>query len=107
MGVKSMVTKESKIDEGKMLVQIEWEGQSITSADELYHTVWETYEGMTCIQSPVSGVVEDAVGMPCGIDEETILLKMTITDDAWESIKKKVLVKESEYLKKIESMPSG
>ena len=61
---------------------MEWEGHWITSADELYHTVWETFSGMTHIKSPVSGVVEEVKIIPPSIclDDDTVLVKLTSTE---------------------------
>ena len=37
------------------LVQIQWEAHRITTADELYHTQWDTLVDTTTIRSPLTG----------------------------------------------------
>eukprot|EP00814_Leptocylindrus_danicus_P011961 CAMPEP_0116031414 /NCGR_PEP_ID=MMETSP0321-20121206/17492_1 /TAXON_ID=163516 /ORGANISM="Leptocylindrus danicus var. danicus, Strain B650" /LENGTH=221 /DNA_ID=CAMNT_0003506519 /DNA_START=244 /DNA_END=906 /DNA_ORIENTATION=- len=37
------------------VLDVHWDGHIITTADELYHTVWENVEGVTSIQTPIAG----------------------------------------------------
>jgi glycine cleavage system H lipoate-binding protein len=107
--VTPMVQKETHIDEGHDMLRIEWEGHSITSADELYHTVWESFSGTTPIPSPVSGTVKEVnvVPLTSSIDEDTVLVKVTATEQDWESAQKTALVKEPEYIRILRSIPPG
>jgi glycine cleavage system H lipoate-binding protein len=107
--VMPMVQKETHIDEGNDMLRIEWEGHSITSADELYHTVWASFSGTTPIPSPVSGTVNEVNVVPptSSIDEDTVLVKVTATEHEWESAQKTVLVKEPEYIRILRSIPPG
>lgn len=45
----------SRVQQGQDLLQVHWEGYQWSEADELYHTVWETVEGIETLQSPVTG----------------------------------------------------
>jgi glycine cleavage system H lipoate-binding protein len=107
--VMPMVQKETHINEGHDLLRIEWEGHSITSADELYHTVWDSFSGTTPIASPVSGTVNEVNVVPptSSIDEDTVLVKVTATEQEWESAQKIALVKEPEYMRILRSIPPG
>jgi hypothetical protein len=104
-----MVTRKTAIAQGRELVQVEWEGHSITSADELYHTVWESFSGMTPIESPVSGVVEEVNVIPPSmcLDDDTVLVQLTSTEQEWKSATSGSLVKEPEYLRILRSIPPG
>ena len=108
--MKRMVASDMPIKRGHELVNIEWEGHSITCADELYHTVWETFSGSTLVESPVTGVVDEihTVSPSMCFDEETVLIKMTTTQEDFENATtSNDLVKEPEYLKILQSLPPG
>eukprot|EP00978_Attheya_sp_CCMP212_P001176 scaffold2447_cov53-Attheya_sp.AAC.4 len=71
------------VERGQTMMEIKWDGHAITSADELYHTVWENIEGMTPIQSPVSGLLQKVM-IPrkgVGLDEEDVLATIIVTDE--------------------------
>ena len=106
--MRAMVPEKTAIHSGHELLQVEWEGHSITSADELYHTVWETFTGITTIKSPVPGIVEQVNIVPSNmcIDDDTILVKMSVTEKDWESAKLEMM-KEAEYLKLLRKVPPG
>ena len=48
---------DNAIKRGDNLVTIDWEGHTITDADELYHTIWETFTDQTTIKSPINGKI--------------------------------------------------
>jgi len=98
---------EFEFERGDELLRIHFDGHSITSADELYHTVWETFSDHASIRSPVKGTM--AMAMPSGncdddddgsaaslslssraksleldgIDDETVLVEITATEEEW------------------------
>ena len=110
-------TAAAAVQRGDELLQIHFDGHCITSADELYHTVWETYSDHVSIQSPVSGIIGDtetdidAIFKSAeldGIDEETVLMEITTTKDEWKhACQQNYFVDEVEYLKIIEKVPRG
>eukprot|EP00555_Chaetoceros_dichaeta_P012697 CAMPEP_0198253458 /NCGR_PEP_ID=MMETSP1447-20131203/3872_1 /TAXON_ID=420782 /ORGANISM="Chaetoceros dichaeta, Strain CCMP1751" /LENGTH=166 /DNA_ID=CAMNT_0043939127 /DNA_START=123 /DNA_END=626 /DNA_ORIENTATION=- len=58
------------------LLLIDWEGYAITSADELYHAVWENDEGTLTLNSPVSGTLTEIGSVDPsreGIDDTDVL----------------------------------
>ena len=68
-----------KAQTGDPLLSIEWECHSISSADELYHTVWESISETTHIKSPVSGTIQDVYTTPPDkeeMDEDTVLARI-------------------------------
>lgn len=111
---QSSVVK-SSLKRGDELLQIHFDGHSITSADELYHTVWETFSDHLSIVSPVSGTpaqnesstkaMLQSLGED-GIDEDTVLMGIETTQEEWEEIQNQ-FVEESEYLDIIEEQPRG
>ena len=106
--MRTMVPEQATIRLGQDLLQVEWEGHKITSADELYHTVWETFSEMTTIVSPVAGVVEKLNVVPPSlcVDDDTVLIKMTVTPEDWETAKRE-MIEEPEYLKMLCSITPG
>jgi hypothetical protein len=48
----------SEVLKEETVLDIEWDGHLITSADELYHTVWQTISDNTRIKSPFEGKIE-------------------------------------------------
>lgn len=54
-------------------------GYTHTSADEMYHTVWETVEGSKTIPSPVAGHVFSIVDNveQEEVDEDTVLVEVS------------------------------
>lgn len=105
------------IERGDELLQIHFDGHSITSADELYHTVWETFSDHLSISSPVSGnTTKTESDMNAllhsleqdGFDEKTVLMDIKATEEEWEDIcRKNYFVDRSEYFKIIENQPRG
>lgn len=75
-------TEEWNAKAGDDLLIIDWDAHKITSADELYHTVWETFSETTYIQSPISGVIQDVHLLSPDeeeLDEDTVLLRILAT----------------------------
>jgi hypothetical protein len=93
---------------GQDLIRIHWEGYAQTSADELYHTVWETIEGAHTIPSPVSGQIEHIVDNVDQeeVDEETVLVELSC-DEA--SLQQAAIgwIEEKEYLDCIQKQSRG
>mmetsp|Transcript_3895 Transcript_3895/g.9285 ORF Transcript_3895/g.9285 Transcript_3895/m.9285 type:complete len:160 (-) Transcript_3895:73-552(-) len=102
----------NKLQKGDELLTIHFDGHSITSADELYHTVWETFSDQKSIMSPVSGKTTDDSSLEAleedGFDQDTVLVGIETTSQEWDEIcKQKKFVDESEYFKIIERQPRG
>lgn len=100
----SLLQPDSQVRKGQDLLRVSWEGHAITAADELYHTVWETVEGFTMIQSPMTGVVQET-DTPW-IDADDSLLSMTATEKSLFTAFSH-LVCEDSYNKIIQNMPPG
>jgi glycine cleavage system H lipoate-binding protein len=107
--MRSMISGNNNVvGKGDSLFQIEWEGHGITSADELYHTVWESFSGTTNVETPVSGQVEHINIIPntmC-IEEDTVLAKLETTETEWNSAMEK-MVEELEYQVIVGKIPLG
>ena len=107
----------SCIRRGDGLVQIHYDGHSISSADELYHTVWESFSDHMSIISPVSGrMAETEPGMGValnlmeqeGIDEESVLMGIETTEDEWEDVcRQNDFVSGLEYFEIVKKQPRG
>mmetsp|Transcript_4354 Transcript_4354/g.11963 ORF Transcript_4354/g.11963 Transcript_4354/m.11963 type:complete len:209 (+) Transcript_4354:68-694(+) len=105
------------IRRGDDLLTIEWQGHSITGADELYHTVWDSFEGRTQLKAPVSGRIRHVWGVgshgsfssaDCSLDEDTVLAQLTGTaQDLAEACRQNELVNEKEYGRVVDTMPPG
>jgi hypothetical protein len=105
------------VQRGDELLQIHFDGHSISSADELYHTVWETFSDHLSILSPISGrIIETESDMDAtlksleqeGIDEQTILMGIKTTEEEWEDIcRQNYFVNGSEYFETIEKQQRG
>jgi len=76
-----MASKNATVKAGEELVTLQWEGYTQTTADELYHTVWESVEGTEAITSPVTGEIVHTVNIENEgeIDEETVLVDIACT----------------------------
>jgi hypothetical protein len=93
---------------GQDLIRIHWEGYAQTTADELYHTVWETIEGVQTFPSPVSGQIEhifDNVDQE-EVDEETVLVEVSCNEA---SLQQAAIgwIEEKEYLDIIQRQSPG
>ena len=101
------------VKRGDELLQIHFDGHSISSADELYHAVWETFSDHLSIMSPVDGrtieiISDQHITFEEGIDEETVLIGIETTEEEWKNInRQKCFVTGSEYCKIIESQQRG
>eukprot|EP00339_Tiarina_fusa_P019996 CAMPEP_0116996868 /NCGR_PEP_ID=MMETSP0472-20121206/520_1 /TAXON_ID=693140 ORGANISM="Tiarina fusus, Strain LIS" /NCGR_SAMPLE_ID=MMETSP0472 /ASSEMBLY_ACC=CAM_ASM_000603 /LENGTH=180 /DNA_ID=CAMNT_0004695611 /DNA_START=114 /DNA_END=656 /DNA_ORIENTATION=+ len=93
------------------LLHIEWEGHSITGADELYHTVWENFSGVSEVMTPLAGVVEAINDKPSPrlwFDEDTVLAKVMTTKGEWiRAHKERILIKEPAYIRHVQGLPRG
>lgn len=66
------------------ILQLDWEGYTQTSADELYHTVWESVEGTLEVEAPVVGSVVNLVDLETEgeIDAESVLGEVLCSEDS-------------------------
>jgi hypothetical protein len=92
-------------------LQIHFEGHSITAADELYHTSWETFSDKMNILSPLSGTLGDndnSFHHDQIIDEETVLATIKVEEEEFQrQCKEGNLVHEPQYLKLVRSISPG
>jgi glycine cleavage system H lipoate-binding protein len=95
------------VSKGDELLQIHFEGHTITSADELYHTVWETYSDLLSVKSPVSGAVVDITHDHEDFDEGTVIVKMEVAEEEWQNACRNHLLPEPGYLNLLETLPRG
>jgi hypothetical protein len=93
---------------GQDLIRIHWEGYAQTSADELYHTVWETIEGVYTFPSPVSGHIEHIVDNVDQeeVDEETVLVELSCNEASLQQAATG-WIEEKEYLDIIQRQSRG
>mmetsp|Transcript_70 Transcript_70/g.127 ORF Transcript_70/g.127 Transcript_70/m.127 type:complete len:187 (+) Transcript_70:338-898(+) len=107
----------TRVRKGDELLQIHFDGHAITSADELYHTVWETFSDHVSIRSPIAGSIRhnernvdelvESFELD-GIDETTVLMEITATQEEWDrACRHESLVTELEYLNTIQLKPRG
>jgi glycine cleavage system H lipoate-binding protein len=103
--VTEICSKGSIVEAGSPILKLDWDGHLITSADELYHTVWETIEGETVIHSPLQGTVEFIETHP-GIEEEDVLVSISTVHD---SLQRAIanLMDEEEYNEHVRTLSSG
>ena len=90
------------VDEGESLLMIDWDGHRITTADELYHTVWETISGTYVLPAPVNGRIEYIIKGNDVVDEDEILATLSTDESSLQKIMAS-LVSEKDYLKRIEN----
>ena len=110
---KLVFHSDTKVATGQELLQIHFEGHSITSADELYHTVWDTFSDQVNIESPLAGSLitddnNDLMTPGEFIDEDTVLVSLKVDEEEFQrQCMENTLVKEPQYLKAIQSMEPG
>ena len=95
--------------EGDSLVVIDWDAHIISSADELYHTVWETVTEQTTLRSPVSGVVEkiNAINtLKEDLDEDTVLARIKVDSESLH-LSDEHLMGEDAYKEYLATIPPG
>ena len=90
------------VDEGDNLLMIDWDGHRITTADELYHTIWETISGTYMLHTPVNGRIEYIFEGNDILNEDEILATLSIDESSLLKITAS-LVSEKEYLKSVEN----
>jgi hypothetical protein len=97
---------EESLSEGEDLLRINWDCHSITSADELYHTVWETVYGVTKLKSPVAGTIQATdIGNPW-VDADDSLLSIAASEKSIANAFPK-LMDEDAYNKLVEKLARG
>jgi hypothetical protein len=107
IALRKLFTPDTKITAGDAILNIDWEGHSITSADELYHTVWETVEGTKSIRSPVDGVIQEIVD-DISLDADSVLVRMVTTlGDLERATENDVLMKEMDYARVLMKISPG
>lgn len=115
----------SSFRRGQVLLKLHHEGHAITSADELYHTTWETVAESLTIVAPVTGQLESILtsngndtstdndsedGDDYYVDDETVLLDMIASrEDVDATLKgsETEFVKELDYFTILQSLPPG
>jgi hypothetical protein len=95
------------VDRGQDLMRINFDGHSITSADELYHTVWDTFSDQVSIFSPLPGLLLPIAVRDEKINEDTSLATLKVSEDEWQQACERYLVHESQYRKLILNWPRG
>lgn len=97
---------------GQDLLHIEWGAHIITTADELYHTQWETIFDTSTIKAPVSGKVED-IQLLASPEEEELdedMVLVTLKTDAValrEGMEREGWMVEHDYDEYIQHAPPG
>ena len=75
-------SKRQTLKTGDDVLSIHWDAHFISSADELYHTTWETISDTTTIKSPLDGVLTDIVlEDPRTLDSDEVLFTMVADDE--------------------------
>ncbi len=111
--VTSLQQPNASFKRGDELLRINFDGHSITSADELYHTVWETFSDQLSIVAPVSGKATETESSlesleEDGFDQDTVLVGIETTKEEWEEICQQTkFVDRSEYNQIIQGQPRG
>merc|ERR1719491_707950 len=93
------------IEKDNPMLLLEWEGYAITSADELYHAVWENDQGIHEVASSVSGMlkeIRDVDPSREGIDETDVLAVVISSREDLEKVAGE-WVGEEEYRKILDS----
>ena len=104
--IQLVVHKNNLLSEGDDLLRIEWEGHSITSADELYHTVWENFSGVTILKSPLDGRIESSDISYPWIEEESPLVNLAVSRECLARALPKLLSAD-EYLLQVSNLKPG
>lgn len=104
-------TNAAVIVQGQDLLKVHWEGYEWTEADELYHTVWESIEGVETVQAPVTGKFLHVATK--STHDETVIID---EDSVWveQECRQEDLVRaaaswtdETAYLKWVETLSPG
>lgn len=70
------------VQQDEDLLQIDWEGYEWTEADELYHTVWNSVDGVETIAAPLTGrIVRVTNSDESIIDEDAAWVEMDCDDE--------------------------
>lgn len=102
------------VNRGEEVMKISWHGHSITRADELYHTVWETLEDDFVVRAPMRGTLLEVATEQCWeqFGTDTWLAQLLVRpeaareeedndndDDDW--------MEEEEYDQRVKELPRG
>jgi hypothetical protein len=87
--IKSHVASGSMVGAEEILCKMDWEGYTITTADELYHTVWDNTDGCLDLVAPpfasrVTAFNDELVQgdtPPTEIDESDWLVELELCDE--------------------------
>ena len=71
--LERLVDKNNHARQGHDVLAVAWEGYEWTEADELYHTVWESVEGIERIASPVTGRLVHVADSDTSVIDEDII----------------------------------
>jgi hypothetical protein len=100
--IARMKKVDDTVEKGDNLLSMDWDGHFITSADELYHTVWDTISGTYCsLKSPITGKIDYMIDGDDIVDEDEVLVTLSTDENSLEGILAS-LVTEDEYLKSVE-----
>ena len=56
--VQTLAAPNQLVNVDQPLLRIEWEGHTISDADELYHTKWGVVQGSTLVRAPMAGLLK-------------------------------------------------
>jgi glycine cleavage system H lipoate-binding protein len=105
LGDISHITKRKRmhdtVEKGDNLLSMDWDGHRITTADELYHTVWENISGTYSLNAPASGRIEYIIDGNDVDDEDEVLVTLSMDENSLQSILAS-LVSEEDYLQAVE-----
>jgi hypothetical protein len=78
--ISSQYHVHNTIKQGDCLLTLDWDGHRISTADELYHTVWDSISGKCSLHSPLDGKIEYLATQEGTIsDDEDVLAVLSIT----------------------------
>lgn len=101
--------KGTLIKQGQELVKIEWDAHVITTADELYHAVWENVNGVFSISSAVDGILAAAIPASVTFIDDTDVMATIATskESMARAIRQHSLVDETTYHRMISRQSPG
>ena len=110
LGDISHITRRKRVhdtvEKGENLLSVDWDGHRITTADELYHTVWETISGIYSLNAPSNGRIEYIIEGNDIVDEDEVLVTLSTDENSLQSMLAG-LVSEEEYLNSVEDNPGA
>jgi hypothetical protein len=101
--VSSQHQIQNEVKQGDCLLTMDWDGHAISTADELYHTVWDSISGTYDLHSPIDGQVKYLATKEGNIvsDDEDILAILSTSDKDFQTKWLDKFVSEREYDKLI------